>query len=103
MSSKISRMVYYDSISSSIYGRPGNDEIQLIHCAGINGTNDFLCTKTCNLTSEAINRHHNWLSRVRTMKIFVSAGADAFKKDLKDVEINLLNGGHFVLEEKTCG
>jgi surfactin synthase thioesterase subunit len=33
-------------------------------------------------------------------EIFIAAGAEAFKKDLKDVQINLLNGGHFVLEEK---
>lgn len=33
-------------------------------------------------------------------KLFVAAGAEAFKKDLKDVQISLLNGGHFVLEEK---
>jgi surfactin synthase thioesterase subunit len=33
-------------------------------------------------------------------KLFVAAGAEGFKKDIKDVQINLLNGGHFVLEEK---
>ena len=33
-------------------------------------------------------------------KLFVSQGAEAYKKDLKNAEINLLNGGHFVLEEK---
>ena len=30
----------------------------------------------------------------------MAAGAEAFKKDIKDAQINLLNGGHFVLEEK---
>jgi surfactin synthase thioesterase subunit len=34
------------------------------------------------------------------MRLFLAAGADAFKKDLKDVQISLLEGGHFVLEEK---
>ena len=33
-------------------------------------------------------------------KLFLAAGAEAFKKDIKNAEINLLNGGHFVLEEK---
>jgi pimeloyl-ACP methyl ester carboxylesterase len=31
--------------------------------------------------------------------IFLSAGAQAFKKDLRDVEVVLLDGGHFALEE----
>jgi pimeloyl-ACP methyl ester carboxylesterase len=33
-------------------------------------------------------------------KLFLAAGAEAFKKDLNDAQISLLNGGHFVLEEK---
>jgi surfactin synthase thioesterase subunit len=33
-------------------------------------------------------------------KLFVAAGAEAFKNDLRDAQINLLDGGHFVLEEK---
>ena len=33
-------------------------------------------------------------------KLFVAAGAAAFKKDLPNAQISLLNGGHFVLEEK---
>jgi pimeloyl-ACP methyl ester carboxylesterase len=32
-------------------------------------------------------------------KIFIKPGAEAYKKDLKDCEIHLLNGGHFMLEE----
>jgi pimeloyl-ACP methyl ester carboxylesterase len=32
--------------------------------------------------------------------IFLADGARAFKRDIKDAEISLLNGGHFVLEEK---
>jgi pimeloyl-ACP methyl ester carboxylesterase len=32
-------------------------------------------------------------------KIFISPGAAAYKKDLRDCEVHLLNGGHFVLEE----
>jgi pimeloyl-ACP methyl ester carboxylesterase len=32
-------------------------------------------------------------------KIFIAPGATAYKNDLKDCEIHLLNGGHFVLEE----
>jgi surfactin synthase thioesterase subunit len=33
-------------------------------------------------------------------KLFIAAGAEGFKKDITDAQINLLNGGHFVLEEK---
>lgn len=33
-------------------------------------------------------------------QLFIAAGAEAFKKDIKDAQISLLNGGHFVLEEK---
>jgi surfactin synthase thioesterase subunit len=33
-------------------------------------------------------------------KLFVAAGAGAYKKDIVKAEIHLLNGGHFVLEEK---
>jgi len=36
----------------------------------------------------------------RNDKLFLAAGAEAFKRDLKEAQINLLNGGHFVLEEK---
>jgi len=32
-------------------------------------------------------------------QIFITPGADAYKKDLKNAEIHILNGGHFVLEE----
>jgi len=33
-------------------------------------------------------------------KLFLAAGAEAFRKDIKDAQISLLSGGHFVLEEK---
>lgn len=32
-------------------------------------------------------------------KFFTTAGAEAYKNELKDVEINMLNSGHFALEE----
>jgi len=31
---------------------------------------------------------------------FISPGAEAFKRDLPDAEIHLLNAGHFALDEK---
>jgi len=34
----------------------------------------------------------------RNDQIFVKAGAEAYKKDVKDLEVVLLDGGHFVLE-----
>jgi pimeloyl-ACP methyl ester carboxylesterase len=35
----------------------------------------------------------------RNDKIFIAPGAEAYKKDLTEVEVHLLNGGHFLLEE----
>ena len=32
---------------------------------------------------------------------FVAAGGEAFKRDLPDAEIHLLDAGHFALDEKT--
>jgi pimeloyl-ACP methyl ester carboxylesterase len=32
-------------------------------------------------------------------KIFIAPGAEAYKKDLKNSEVHLLSGGHFLLEE----
>ena len=77
--------------------RPGNDEIQLALFRNY-GTN--------------LSLYDSWHSYFRKYqpttlvisgkndKLFLAAGAEAFKKDIKDVQINLLNGGHFVLEEK---
>ena len=31
---------------------------------------------------------------------FIAAGAEAFKRDLPDAEIHLLDAGHFALDEK---
>ena len=36
----------------------------------------------------------------RNDKLFVPAGAEAYNKDLKDAQIRLFNGSHFVLDEK---
>ena len=77
--------------------RNGNDEIQLALFRNY-GSN--------------LPLYSEWQSYFRTYqppalvisgkndKLFVSAGAEAYKKDLKDAQIKLLNGGHFVLEEK---
>jgi pimeloyl-ACP methyl ester carboxylesterase len=85
------------TLDQSFITRPGNDKIQLTLFRNY-GTN--------------ISLYESWQSYFRNYQpptlvisgkkdeIFIAAGAEAFKKDLKDVEINLLNGGHFVLEEK---
>ncbi|HWN89002.1 MAG TPA: alpha/beta hydrolase [Chitinophagaceae bacterium] len=77
--------------------RPGNDEIQLTLFRNY-GTN--------------LSLYEDWHSYFRKYqppalvisgkndKLFVTAGAEAFKNDIKDAQIRLLNGGHFVLEEK---
>jgi pimeloyl-ACP methyl ester carboxylesterase len=85
------------TIDQYFLNRPGNDEIQLALFRNY-GTNLPLYDK--------------WQSYFRTYqppalvisgkndKLFVAAGAEAFKNDLRDAQINLLDGGHFVLEEK---
>ena len=77
--------------------RPGNDEIQLTLFRNY-GTN--------------LPLYEEWHSYFRKYqppalvisgkndKLFVAAGAEAFKNDIKEAQIRLLNGGHFVLEEK---
>jgi pimeloyl-ACP methyl ester carboxylesterase len=77
--------------------RPGNDEIQLALFRNY-GTN--------------LSLYDSWHSYFRKYqpptliisgkndKLFLAAGAEAFKRDIKDAQVNLLNGGHFVLEEK---
>ena len=88
-----------DSYNSDHFylSRIGNDEIQLALFRNY-GTN--------------LSSYNVWQSYFREYqpatliisgkndKLFIAPGAEAFKKDIKDVQINLLNGGHFVLEEK---
>ena len=93
--SKISPDSYV--LDQSYIARQGSEEIQLALFRNY-GTN--------------ISLYETWQSYLRDNQpptlviwgkndeIFISAGANAFRKDLKDVQINLLDGGHFVLEEK---
>jgi pimeloyl-ACP methyl ester carboxylesterase len=77
--------------------RPGNDEIQLALFRNY-GTNLPLYDKW-----HSYFRKYQPPTLVisgKNDKLFVAAGAEAFKKDIKDAQISLLNGGHFVLEEK---
>ncbi len=88
-----------DSYTTDQYylNRTGNDEIQLALFRNY-GTN--------------LTLYDDWHSYFRKYqpptlvisgkndKLFVAAGAEAFKNDIKDAQISLLNGGHFVLEEK---
>jgi pimeloyl-ACP methyl ester carboxylesterase len=85
------------TIDQYFLDRPGNDEIQLALFRNY-GTN--------------LPLYDEWHSYFRAYqpptlvisgkndKLFPAVGAEAFKKDIKDAQINLLNGGHFVLEEK---
>jgi pimeloyl-ACP methyl ester carboxylesterase len=77
--------------------RPGNHEIQLALFRNY-GTN--------------LSLYDEWHSYFRKYQpptlvisgkndqLFIAAGAEGFKKDNEDAQISLLNGGHFVLEEK---
>jgi pimeloyl-ACP methyl ester carboxylesterase len=88
-----------DSYTTDQYylDRPGNDEIQLALFRNY-GTNLPL-----------YDAWHSYFRKYQPAtlvisgkndKLFTAAGAEAFKKDIKDAQISLLNGGHFVLEEK---
>ena len=77
--------------------RPGNDEIQLALFRNY-GTNLPLYN-----TWQSYFRKYQPATLVISGKndpLFTKAGAEAFKNDISDAQINLLNGGHFVLEEK---
>ena len=88
-----------DSYTTDQYylSRTGNDEIQLALFRNY-GTN--------------LTLYDDWHSYFRKYqpptlvisgkndKLFIAAGTEAFKNDIKDAQISLLNGGHFVLEEK---
>src|SRR6476660_9194848 len=93
--SKISPDGY--TIDQYYLNRPGNDEIQLALFRNY-GTNLPLYD-----TWQSYFRKYQPPTLVisgKQDKLFLAAGAEAFKKDIKDAHINLLNGGHFVLEEK---
>jgi pimeloyl-ACP methyl ester carboxylesterase len=77
--------------------RPGNDEIQLTLFKNY-GTNLPLYD-----TWQSYFRKYQPLTLVisgKNDRLFLAAGAIAFKKDIANAQIHLLNGGHFVLEEK---
>lgn len=88
-----------DSYTTDQYylSRTGNDEIQLALFRNY-GTNLTLYD-----TWQSYFRKHQPATLVisgKNDKLFIAAGAEAFKKDIKDAQTSLLNGGHFVLEEK---
>jgi len=77
--------------------RPGNDEIQLSLFRNY-GTNLPLYSEWQSYFRN--NQPPTLVISGKNDKLFLAAGAEAFKNDIKDARINLLNGGHFVLEEK---
>ncbi len=93
--SKISPDSY---ITDQLYlDRPGNDAIQLALFRDYK--NNLLLYDTWH----AYFRKQQPATLVisgKNDKIFTAPGAMAFKRDVKDAQISLLNGGHFVLEEK---
>jgi pimeloyl-ACP methyl ester carboxylesterase len=85
------------TIDQYFLDRTGNDEIQLALFRNY-GTNLPLYD-----TWQSYFRKHQPATLVisgRYDKLFLAPGAEAFKKDIKNAQISLLNGGHFVLEEK---
>jgi pimeloyl-ACP methyl ester carboxylesterase len=93
--SKISPDSY--TIDQYYLDRPGNDEIQLALFRNY-GSNLPLYD-----VWQSYFRKYQPATLIisgKNDKLFIAAGAEAFKKDIKDAQISLLNGGHFVLEEK---
>jgi pimeloyl-ACP methyl ester carboxylesterase len=83
------------TLDQHLLNRPGNAEIQL----------DLLYDYRNNLTqyplSQAYLRAHQPPTLViwgRNDPFFAPAGALAYAKDLKDVDVHLINAGHFALE-----
>jgi len=83
------------SLDSAMLARPGNQDIQL----------DLLRDYRTNI--ELYPRFHRYLetSSVPVLAvwgkndpIFIAAGAEAYHKDAKDLEIHYLDAGHFALE-----
>jgi pimeloyl-ACP methyl ester carboxylesterase len=88
-----------DSYTTDQYylDRPGNDEIQLALFR------NYETNLTLYDTWQSYFRKYQPATLVisgKNDKLFKAAGAEAFKKDIKNAQISLLNGGHFVLEEK---
>ncbi len=91
---KISPASY--TVDQYYLNRTGNDEIQLALFRNY-GTNIPLYQDW-----QAYFRKYQPATLVISGKndqLFLAAGAKAFKKDIPDAQISLLNGGHFVLEE----
>ena len=76
--------------------RPGNDAIQLSLFRNY-GTNIALYD-----TWHSYFRKYQPATLVisgKNDKLFIPAGAEAFKEDIQEVQLSLFNGGHFMLEE----
>lgn len=79
----------------SLMDRPGNSDVQL----------DILYDYKTNLPlypkwQEAFRKHKPPLLAMwgKNDEIFIAPGAEAYKRDLPDAEIHMLNTGHFALE-----
>ena len=93
--SKISPDGY--TIDQFYLNRPGNDEIQLALFRDY-GSNLPLYQEW-----QSYFKAHQPATLViwgENDKLFLAKGARAYAKDLKNAQVNLLNGGHFLLEEK---
>ncbi|KAF2682471.1 alpha/beta-hydrolase [Lentithecium fluviatile CBS 122367] len=97
-SSLIAPESYY--VDQALMDRPGNKELQL----------DLLYDYRTNV--ELYPQWQEWLrtSQVpllaawgRNDKIFISPGAEAYKRDLPKAEVHLLDAGHFALETHVQG
>jgi len=77
--------------------RPGNDEIQLALFR------DYGSNLPLYEAWQSYFRKHQPPTLIvwgRNDKLFLAEGARAYSNDIKSAQLNLLNGGHFLLEEK---
>jgi pimeloyl-ACP methyl ester carboxylesterase len=75
--------------------RPGNDEIQLTLFRNY-GSNLPLYEVWQNYFRKY--QPNTLVISGKNDQLFIAPGAEAFKKDIKDAQISLLNGGHFAAE-----
>jgi pimeloyl-ACP methyl ester carboxylesterase len=76
--------------------RPGNDEIQMALFRNYGSNLGLYETWHSYFRSKQPSTLIIW---GKNDKIFIAPGAEAYKRDLKNSELHLLNGGHFMLEE----
>jgi ketosteroid isomerase-like protein len=87
------------TLDQALLDRPGNADIQLALFS------DYEKNVAAYDQWHAYLRQHQPRTLIvwgKNDPLFIAAGAEAYQRDLKDAELVLLDGGHFVLEEQAA-